>query len=104
MKLVAIQNILPGDELTVSYIPTQQDIHLRKNQLLDRYGFICKCCKCSWENGGIEFSREEIVSMSHLAFDEYRFKDSLSLVKFGAKRWGRDGELFHIMGLSLIHI
>ena len=99
VKLVAIQNILPGDELTVSYIPTQQDIHLRKNQLLDRYGFICKCCKCSWENGGIEFSREEIVSMSHLAFDEYRFKDSLSLVKFGAKRWGRDGELFHIMGM-----
>ena len=40
------------------------------------------------ENGGIEFSREEIVSMSHLAFDEYRFKDSLSLVKFGAKGGG----------------
>jgi len=41
----------------------------------------------------------KIFSISHFAFDEYRFRDSLNLVKFGIKRWGRDEELFHIMGM-----
>ena len=99
VKYVAIQNIFPDDILTVSYIPTQLDICSRKNQLIYHYGITCKCCKCLWENGGLEFSREDIVSMSHFAFDEYRFRDSLNLVKFGIKRWGRDEELFHIMGM-----
>ena len=99
VKYVAIQNIFPDDILTVSYIPTQLDICSRKNQLIYHHGITCKCCKCLWENGGFEFSREDIVSMSHFAFDEYRFRDSLNLVKFGIKRWGRDEELFHIMGM-----
>ena len=99
VKFVAIQNIRPNDILTVSYIPTQLNIHLRRKNLLQSYGFTCRCCKCSWECGSFEFSLEEIVSMSHVAFDECRFKDSLTLVKFGCKRWGREGELFHTMGM-----
>lgn len=102
VKFVALCNILQDDELTISYISTKQDYLSRKHELLAHYGFLCTCCRCSWEKGGSEYTRLDLISMSRQAFDELRYKDSLALMKYACKNVTGDSEIYHVMGLNQI--
>ncbi|CAO1613572.1 unnamed protein product [Jaminaea pallidilutea] len=47
MALVAIRDIKPGEELTVTYIDTAMPRSRRQAVLLEEYGFACDCEGCS---------------------------------------------------------
>ena len=47
---VALQDIAPGDELTISYIKTDDSYQERQAALVN-YGFQCECQKCKNESG-----------------------------------------------------
>lgn len=43
--------LAPGQELSISYIRKEQDVHTRRRQLLE-YGFVCQCERCVLEDTG----------------------------------------------------
>jgi len=45
---VALRDIAPGDELTISYIDLQ-DSYIERQAALENYGFRCNCSKCQRE-------------------------------------------------------
>jgi hypothetical protein len=45
-EVIALREILPGEELLQSYIDCSLDTAARQKELRD-YGFICNCPKCS---------------------------------------------------------
>lgn len=47
MALVAIRDIKPGEELTVTYIDTAMPRLRRQAVLLEEYGFTCDCEGCT---------------------------------------------------------
>lgn len=53
MRVVAICNIEPGEELLTSYVDLGLPKHLRQAELKERYFFDCSCSLCS-ESGGID--------------------------------------------------
>jgi lysine-specific demethylase 8 len=48
--VVALKDIVPGEELTISYI-TSEDSYEERQAALANYGFVCKCSKCEREKG-----------------------------------------------------
>uniref|UniRef100_A0A1A7WRW9 [histone H3]-lysine(4) N-trimethyltransferase n=1 Tax=Iconisemion striatum TaxID=60296 RepID=A0A1A7WRW9_9TELE len=57
LQLRAIQDISPGDELTISYIETLSLTEDRQKQLEDQYHFSCRCQRCeSPEEDGLMLS------------------------------------------------
>ena len=46
--IVALKDIAPGEELTISYI-TSEDSYEKRQANLANYGFVCKCSKCERE-------------------------------------------------------
>jgi hypothetical protein len=46
-KVHATRTILPGEELTVSYIDTKQRFSARQRQITTNWGFTCTCGHCS---------------------------------------------------------
>merc|ERR1712137_984076 len=52
-QLVAtsLQPLVAGQELCISYIRKDQDVHTRRRQLLE-YGFVCQCERCAQEDTG----------------------------------------------------
>jgi hypothetical protein len=46
---VALRDIAPGEELTISYI-TSEDPYEKRQADLANYGFVCTCSKCNREN------------------------------------------------------
>mmetsp|Transcript_49631 Transcript_49631/g.105640 ORF Transcript_49631/g.105640 Transcript_49631/m.105640 type:complete len:496 (-) Transcript_49631:345-1832(-) len=51
LSAVALTDIAPGSEFTISYIRTDTNVKERKNQLLE-YGFVCNCERCIQEDSG----------------------------------------------------
>ncbi|XP_024152173.1 histone-lysine N-methyltransferase SMYD3 [Oryzias melastigma] len=47
LQLRAVQDINPGEELTISYIETLSVTEDRQKQLEDQYHFTCQCQRCS---------------------------------------------------------
>ncbi|KAF7724420.1 hypothetical protein EC973_001084 [Apophysomyces ossiformis] len=55
--LKAIENIEPGEEVTIAYVDTVHSRTYRQQFLCDKYFFQCRCVRCSDENpvfGGID--------------------------------------------------
>ena len=50
LEVVALEEIERGDELCISYIKNDSDLHTRQEDL-SNYGFTCQCTKCSREKG-----------------------------------------------------
>ena len=50
--IVALRDISPGEELTISYITSDESYEERQASLAN-YGFVCKCSKCENEKPGI---------------------------------------------------
>ena len=50
--IVALKDISPGEELTISYI-SSEDSYEERQAALANYGFVCKCLKCENEKIGI---------------------------------------------------
>jgi hypothetical protein len=48
---VALRDIEEGEELTISYIVTDDDLEARQKHLIN-YGFVCECSKCQREKEG----------------------------------------------------
>jgi len=48
-SVIAIRDINPGEEISISYIDESVSLEDRKEQLLD-FGFDCQCEKCIEEN------------------------------------------------------
>ncbi|KAM9410589.1 histone-lysine N-methyltransferase SMYD3 [Pholidichthys leucotaenia] len=62
MQLRAVQNINPGEELTISYIETLSLTEDRQRQLEDQYHFTCGCQRCdSKDKDGLMLSGEEAI-------------------------------------------
>ena len=49
---VALKDIAPGEELTISYI-TSDDPYDKRQEALANYGFVCTCAKCLKEKDGL---------------------------------------------------
>jgi hypothetical protein len=50
--IVALKDISPGEELTISYI-TSEDSYEERQAALANYGFVCRCSKCEHEKEGV---------------------------------------------------
>jgi len=50
--VVALKDIAPGEELTISYT-TSEDSYEERQAALANYGFVCTCSKCKQEKEGI---------------------------------------------------
>lgn len=53
---ISIQALSPlnvGDELCMSYIRQEANVQTRRKQLLEWYGFVCICPRCSVEDSGV---------------------------------------------------
>lgn len=48
----AARDVARGEQLTISYIPTEQPVAQRQQALHEGYGFWCRCSKCVEELGG----------------------------------------------------
>ncbi|XP_022049275.2 histone-lysine N-methyltransferase SMYD3 [Acanthochromis polyacanthus] len=60
VRLRAVQNISPGEELTISYIESLLPTEDRQRQLEDQYHFTCHCQRCdSQDKDGLMLSGEE---------------------------------------------
>ncbi|XP_037549529.1 histone-lysine N-methyltransferase SMYD3 [Nematolebias whitei] len=60
IQLRAVQDVNPGDELTISYTETLSLTEDRQKQLDDQYHFICHCQRCeSPEKDGLMLSGEK---------------------------------------------
>merc|ERR1712110_565827 len=51
LTAVSIAPLVPGQELSISYIRQEADVRSRKQQLLE-YGFVCGCARCLREDSG----------------------------------------------------
>lgn len=51
LQAVALKQINPGEEISISYIRQDVDVKYRKQQLLE-YGFVCNCERCLREDSG----------------------------------------------------
>ena len=53
LELLALENISTGQEITISYL-TQKELQLlvqkRRQILLERWHFLCKCQRCTTES------------------------------------------------------
>jgi len=69
--MVALQDIMAGEELTYSYVPLYQSTAKRREQLQKAYGFVCQCERClaqpcadvvpiSYQSGGELISAESV--------------------------------------------
>ncbi|KAK9472777.1 uncharacterized protein V1510DRAFT_365049 [Dipodascopsis tothii] len=46
VRVVALQALRPGDELTTTYVDLRQDVAARRRQLHQGWGFWCTCARC----------------------------------------------------------
>lgn len=44
-----LDNVMPGCELTISYLDLNWDVKRRQRYLEDNYGFVCDCDRCRQE-------------------------------------------------------
>jgi hypothetical protein len=56
---VALRDIQEGEELTISYIVTDDDLEVRQKHLIN-YGFVCECSKCQREKEGLKEDSKEV--------------------------------------------
>jgi hypothetical protein len=49
IKVIALREIMKGEELCFSYIDETQSLEIRKKELQEKYLFQCKCRKCILE-------------------------------------------------------
>jgi lysine-specific demethylase 8 len=56
---VALRDIQEGEELTISYIVTDDDLEARQKHLIN-YGFVCECSKCQREKEGLKEDSKEV--------------------------------------------
>lgn len=47
LSVVALKDLQEGDELFVSYVSPDLSKKQRKKLIMDTYGFVCKCPKCT---------------------------------------------------------
>jgi hypothetical protein len=58
MHVIAAKDISPGEEIVISYIDETADYEDRQAMLED-YGFMCKCTKCSDEKAALAAAEAE---------------------------------------------
>jgi hypothetical protein len=59
VMLVALRDIAPGEELTVSYVPVTQPLEARRSELAARHGFRCECARCAIEEHAILLQQQQ---------------------------------------------
>ena len=59
LQVCAKADIAEGDEVTISYIDTNQRLRERRRQLLETYFFTCQCTRCAREEAREEGKEEE---------------------------------------------
>ncbi len=67
--IVALRDISAGEELTISYI-TSDDTYEERQAALANYGFVCKCSKCENEKKGILEGEVNLVDEEDLFGEE----------------------------------
>lgn len=53
IRIVATRDILPGEEVTVSYIPATASYE-KRTEMLAPYQFVCSCRRCVAERRGLQ--------------------------------------------------
>eukprot|EP00927_Polykrikos_kofoidii_P066614 TRINITY_DN62180_c0_g1_i1.p1 TRINITY_DN62180_c0_g1~~TRINITY_DN62180_c0_g1_i1.p1 ORF type:complete len:509 (+),score=102.94 TRINITY_DN62180_c0_g1_i1:99-1529(+) len=51
LNAVALTPVAAGDEICISYIQQEADVHVRRRRLLE-YGFVCNCPLCQQQDSG----------------------------------------------------
>lgn len=51
--ILALKDIQPGEEITISYIDEEESLEERRAALAD-YGFVCQCEKCIAESSSTD--------------------------------------------------
>ena len=59
------REILPGDEIVISYIDVLERTKARQKHLYDQYGFHCDCVRCSSQESD-DFYGQALLLQSHL--------------------------------------
>ncbi|KAI1865701.1 hypothetical protein JX265_008024 [Neoarthrinium moseri] len=72
-KVMAVRNIVPGEELTISYIDGFQSRAARQDQLLRHWGFSCSCHVCQSDAHIAEESDSRVAQILELwkELDDY---------------------------------
>lgn len=107
----SICDILPGQELYISYVDTIKGGKERRKELFERYGFLCDCIKCLQEDnvglggGNYQMSIDDTIfdfhrANSHLSPPEYmREQRKLALtiptIYFDLSEFSKASKLFH---------
>ncbi|CAH7676277.1 hypothetical protein BY996DRAFT_4577577 [Phakopsora pachyrhizi] len=66
LEMYAIKDIVPGEELTVSYIPMNSPRKIRQESLKSHYGFDCRCSQCSLPERGVIASDNRLLQIEQL--------------------------------------
>ena len=61
LQMVALQDIAVGEEVCYSYVPLYQSTASRRTLLMQAYGFVCSCARCSSSEGHDEYPDDAIL-------------------------------------------
>ncbi|KXX81306.1 SET domain-containing protein 5 [Madurella mycetomatis] len=72
-KVYAVRDILPGEELTVSYVDVIQPSSIRQSRLHSGWSFACTCPRCTLEGHLLGESDDRVAHMQQLRreLDDY---------------------------------
>ena len=70
--IVALRDIQTGEELTISYI-TSEDPYEKRQAALANYGFVCRCSKCEHEKEGVVEGRQGLEAGMNSADEDNLF-------------------------------
>ncbi|KAL0238269.1 hypothetical protein GEMRC1_012742 [Eukaryota sp. GEM-RC1] len=79
IALIAIKDILEGEEVTVNYVPLIEPLSLRRENIRKHFNFICRCDRCS----EVEVSPEVLYD----AVIEYQDEVEKNAGKFVDRSW-----------------
>ena len=100
--LISLRAISRNEELTISYIPTNQNLVRRRSELYLRHNFICGCSRCKFESRQIQdIFMGELRFLSNQAYDESSYHDSELILNELIRLNTTEFDSLHNLGVSL---
>ena len=109
LSCIALRNIERGESLTIANIPLHQSLETRQLTLIQRFGLVCMCSRCCWEQGNIlhcqkTFTNADMMSLATQAYEEGRFKDCLDVLNCIIINQPGDGDALHLYGVTMLSL
>lgn len=101
--LISLRPIGLNEELTISYVLTNQNIVRRRSDLYLRHNFICGCSRCKYESRQIQdICIRELQCLSNQAYDESNYLDSEVILNELIRLDTSECKTLHNLGVSLL--